>query len=179
MKKVILYIAQSIDGFIASPNGNIDWLNEDVEFSEQNDFGYSNFYDSVDTTLMGYNTYKEILGFDIPFPYLKTKNYVFSRNHTKKENLPVEFISSDIVRFVSDLKQNNGKDIWLIGGGEINKILLNNNLIDEIILTIKTVVLGNGISLFGSNNELNKFEVISSKTLDKSLIEIHLKRKNH
>jgi dihydrofolate reductase len=177
MRKIKLYVAQSIDGYIATLDGGVEWLNDSLNEDSNNDYGYSNFYNSIDTTLMGYNTYKEILGFDVPFPYPDKENYVFSRNHTKQEDLPVKFVSSDICDFVSELKKSKGKDIWLIGGGKINKVLLNNDLIDEIIITIKTVILGEGIPLFSSGTEFKKFEVIESKTLDNTFVQITMKKK--
>lgn len=178
MRKIILYIAQSIDGFIATTNSSVEWLTDsDNQNTEDNDYGYSDFYKSIDTTIMGYNTYKEILGFNIPFPYPDKKNYVFSKNHQKQEDLPVEFVSSEIIEFVSRLKQLKGKDIWLIGGSQINKVLLNNNLIDEIIITIKTVVLGDGIPMFSKGTEFRKFEIINSKVLDNNFVQITLKKK--
>lgn len=80
-----------------------------------NKHGYLDLYNSVDTTLMGFNTYKFIVDAGVPFPYPDKKNYVFSRNHTNIENNPVEFVSSDIVEFVSNLKNKEGADIWLVG----------------------------------------------------------------
>jgi len=178
MRKLKLYIAQTIDGFIATKDGSVDWLSDnDKQEVEENAYGYLDFYDSIDTTLMGYNTYKAILKFGIPFPYPTKKNYVFSRNHKKMEDNPVEFISNNITDFVSDLKESEGKDIWLIGGGKINKLLLNANLIDEIIITIKTVVLGQGIPLFAKGTEFKKFKVVKVDTFSDTLVQIIMERK--
>ncbi|MBI9053708.1 MAG: dihydrofolate reductase [Bacteroidales bacterium] len=178
MRKLKLYIAQSIDGFIATEKGSVEWLNDNEnEEIDENAYGYLDFYSSIDTTLMGYNTYKEIVNFGIPFPYPDKKNYVFSKNHEKKEDNPVEFIKSNIVEFVSNLKQLDEKDIWLIGGGEINKILLNKNLIDEIIITIKSVVLGKGIPLFANGTDFKKFKITKVEKFDDSFAQIIMERK--
>jgi len=178
MRKLKLYIAQTIDGFIATKDGSVEWLNDNEKQEvEENAYGYLDFYDSIDTTLMGYNTYKAILNFGIPFPYPTKKNYVFSRNHKKMEDNPVEFISNNITDFVSDLKESDGKDIWLIGGGEINKLLLNANLIDEFIITIKTVVLGQGIPLFAKDTELKNFKVVKVETFSDTLVQLIMERK--
>ena len=126
---------------------------------------------------MDYNTFKEIIGFSIPFPYPDKKNYVFSKNHRNEENLPAEFISTKVVEFVKSLKEANGKHIWLVGGGEINKTLLNNDLIDEIILTIKPVILGEGIPMFSSGTEFRKFQIIESTTLHNNFVQIKMRRK--
>jgi dihydrofolate reductase len=173
MKKVVLYIATSIDGYIATKEGNIDWL-PDPEQGENNNhsFGYEEFYDSIDTTLMGYATYKKIIGFGVPFPYFDKKNFIFSRNHQKKENLPVEFIRPDIISFVKKLKTGKGKHIWLIGGGQINGILLDNDLIDEMIVTVIPVVLGNGIPLFSSTTQIKRFKQVEVQTFGGSISQI-------
>lgn len=177
MRKLILYIAQSIDGFIAKTDGNLDWLTEDEKpDGDLNKYGYLDLLESVDTTLMGYNTYKEILNFDIPFPYPDKKNYVFSRSHVKNDNNPVEFVASNVAEFVRDLKNLSGKDIWLIGGGEINKLLLNANLIDEMIISVKPVVLGNGVPLFAQGSDQKKFRFRSSKMFDDGLVQLVMQK---
>jgi dihydrofolate reductase len=78
MRSLKLYIAISLDNHIARSNGSVDWL-ESVPNPEQHDYGYQTFYDSIDTTLMGFNTYQEILNFGVYFPYPDKSNYVFSR----------------------------------------------------------------------------------------------------
>jgi dihydrofolate reductase len=109
MRQVKLFIATSPDGFIADKNGGIDWL-----FTDQ-DYGYADFYASIDTTLTGYKTYEDILGFG-EFPYPGKTNYVFSRHPRQADNNPVRFISGEIAAFVQQLKQETGRDIWLVGG---------------------------------------------------------------
>ena len=153
MRKVKLYIAISLDGKIAKPDGNLDWLHN-VPNPDKTDHGYAAFLSAVDTTLMGNKTYKEVLGFGIEWPYGNLTNYVFTRNSDLKDDGRVKFISSDIVSFVAQLKEQEGKDIWLIGGGEINTILLNAGLIDEMLVFVMPVVIGKGISIFeGDVNE--------------------------
>lgn len=177
MRNVKLFIAVSIDGYIAKPDGNIDWL-EDPSRSEKNksDYGYEEFYTPIDSTLMGYKTYQEIIGFGIPFPYPDKQNFVFSKNHKKEGNYPVEFIHSNVVDFVDRLKKNEGKDIWLIGGGQINGILLNANLIDMMIVSIVPVVLGGGIPLFGSDTQMKRFTIHKVQEFGGSLIQTTYKR---
>jgi dihydrofolate reductase len=141
-RKVILYSAVSLDSFIAREDGNIDWL-PSVDNSEDDDQDYKDFYQQIDVTLMGRKTYEQVLGFPGEFPYSKTINYVFTRQKQQSNNL-VHFIHDHIEEFVNQLKNQSGKDIWLIGGGELNTHLLNAGLIDEIILTIIPIVLGKG-----------------------------------
>src|SRR5919108_3378985 len=137
MRKIKLYIASSLDSYIASEDGSIDWL-----FTDE-DYGYAKFYDSIDTILVGRKSYDQSLKFD-EYPYKGKKVYVFThRIEGKKSTRYVEYINVDITSFVKHILQSAGKkDIWLLGGGEIVSILLNADLVDEIILSIHPIILG-------------------------------------
>jgi len=145
MRKIILYIATSIDGFIARENGDIDWLPQSN--SQEEDYGYKKLLGSVDTLLIGRKTYDQILSFG-KWPYKGKKCYVFTNSNPKPDN-NVEFINNP-VSFIKELIKKDGKDIWLVGGSELNTLLINEGLIDEIILTITPVVLGQGIKIFNN-----------------------------
>lgn len=162
MRKIILYIAASTDGYIARPDGNIDWLHDKKYTIPDEDFGYTAFLQTIDTTLMGNTTYQQILGFDMPFPYPDLKNYVFSRS-AQQDTEHVSFIKDGVVDFVEKLKEQPGKDIWLIGGGQINSILLNAGLLDEIILTYIPIILGKGIPLFSEEAQEHKLRLIPAE----------------
>ncbi len=84
--------------------------------------GYNLFQKTIDTTLMGNNTYRMIRGFDVPFPYPDKTNYVFSRSKKNKDTEFVTFITGDIPNFIKQLKREKGQDIWLIGGGQIDVV---------------------------------------------------------
>jgi dihydrofolate reductase len=146
MRKVVLYIATSIDNFIARKDGSVDWLDKTPNPNNL-DYGYHSFYKSIDTILMGNATYREVLSFDIPFPYPDKTNYVFTRTPIA-DNSDVRYITGDISAFVKQLKEQQGTDIWLVGGGEINTLLMDHDLIDEIIITRIPTILGEGIPLF-------------------------------
>lgn len=178
MRNVILYIAASLDSYIARQDGNVDWLDYPDYQLPNEDYGYPDFYKSIDTTLMGNNTYKMILGFDVPFPYPEKTNYVFTRSTDKQDNGFVKFISGDIAEFVRQLKNGQGQDIWLIGGGQINTLLLNNDLIDKIILTLIPITIGQGIPLFDGKGKETKFTFETSKSYDSGLVQLTFKRKN-
>ena len=156
MRKIVLFVATSIDGFIAGKDGDTDWLYTD------GDFGYKKFYNSIDTTIMGYNTYYFIRHFE-EFPYPDKRNFVFSRKERMADENPVEFVFGDVVDFTRKLKEEEGRNIWLIGGSQINSLLLNAGLIDQVILSIHPIALGNGIKLF----------------TDESLAKFHFKLTNH
>jgi dihydrofolate reductase len=169
MRKVVLSIAISLDGYIAKPNGNVEWL-KSVPNPEKTDHGFGDFYKTIDTTIMGNNTYKEILGFGIPFPFPDKKNYVITRSPQPD----TEFISfvSDIIPIVKKLKEDNGKNIWLIGGGQINTILLNRNLIDELLIRIVPIVIGEGIPLFTQKAKQTIFELLKTETFSSGIVQM-------
>ena len=138
------------------------------------DYGYGAFSAGIDTTLMGNATYQQVLGFDCPFPYPNTTNYVFTRSVNSQDTEHVNFISGNIVEFVRELTQQEGKDIWLIGGGEINRLLLENDLIDKLILTLIPTMLGTGIPLFKNQAKETKFELVESKPYKTGLVKLTL-----
>ncbi|EJF11207.1 MULTISPECIES: dihydrofolate reductase family protein [Pontibacter] len=162
MRKIILYIAASTDGFIARPDGNIDWLHDKKYNIPDEDFGYTAFLQTIDTTLMGRKTYQQVMGFDMPFPYPDLKNYVFSRSE-QQDTEHVSFVKNAVVDFIEKLKEQPGKDIWLIGGGQLNATVLNAGLLDEIILTYIPIVLGKGIPLFSADTEEHKLKLIPTE----------------
>ncbi len=144
MRKLKLYIATTLDNKIARKDGAIDWL-PDPNAGE--DYGYQDFLATVDTLLMGYKTYEICVGFG-EWPYPDKKTYVFTRDHSKTAIPEAKVVNQDPVTFVQDLLNQNGKDIWLIGGGEIITLLHDAGLIDVYILALIPIILGNGIALF-------------------------------
>lgn len=149
-RKIILYIATSLDGFIADTKGDINWLSEN-NTDLVSDTSYEDFYQSVDTVIMGRTTYDQVTQTLSPddYPYADSKSYVItSRRGDNKEN--VTFTDQSVVELVKELKETNGKDIFIIGGASIVKPLVEENLIDEYQLAIIPTILGSGIPLFSS-----------------------------
>ncbi len=172
MRKLKLYIAASVDGFIAGPNGDMAWLDE---AGTAEDYGYGEFYDSIDTTLMGMETYRVVLTAD-EFPYPDKTNYVFTR--AEREDEPhVKFVNEDVAGFTSSLLEGPGRDVWLVGGGQINTIMLNEGLVDEIILTSFPIVLGTGIPPFGPNANTRGFQTVSCEAYDFGLVQWRMPRR--
>jgi dihydrofolate reductase len=174
MRQVILYIAASLDNFIARTDGRVEWLSSPEFLIPDEDYGYHDFYSTIDTTLMGNSTYRFILDQDVPFPYPDKTNYVFSRSTGNQDTEFVRFISNDPADFVRQLKQEAGSDIWLVGGGQINAILLNNDLIDKMILTIIPMTLGEGIPLFHGKYREVKFMLEMSKSFQSGIVQLTL-----
>ncbi len=170
MRKIVLYIASSLDGYIARKNGGVDWLDDFNDTGE--DYGYYKFYDSIDVTLMGNKTYKTSISLG-DFPYKDKKNYVFTKQNIIPQADYVEFINKNIEVFATDLKTQKGKDIWLIGGTQINELFFNNELIDELILSVMPVTLGNGIPLFTENVKQLKFRLNNEKSYENGVVQLH------
>lgn len=153
MGKIILYIASSLDGYIARENGDVDWLPINT------DSGYDNFYKSIDTVIMGKKTYDQILTFG-DYPYKGKKSYVFTRNDSLTKDENVEF-ASNVEEFLRNLVSSKG-NIWLVGGSELFSAFLEHKLVDEIILSIIPTVLGKGIPLFQNINQEANLKLIKT-----------------
>ena len=165
-RKIVLYIAMSLDGYIARSNGAVDWLSGQGEVLEI-DNGYEEFYSTIDTVVMGRITYEQVINELSPniWVYEGKKCYVFTEKEYE-DNEKVEFTSESIVEFVSDIKSELGKDIWLVGGGKLIHEFINKNLIDKYIITIIPTILGEGIPLFIKENSEIKLKLIENKSID-------------
>ena len=166
MRKFILFIASSLDGYIARENGEIDWL------PENGTSGYDEFYKTIDTVVMGKKTYNQVLTFGA-YPYQDKKSFVITRNNNQTKNKNTEFVS-DVDQFVKDIIFDSGKNIWLVGGAEIISSFVNHGFVDEIILSIIPVVLGKGIPLFKNIEKETKLELIKTINYD-NLVELQYK----
>ena len=170
MKELVLYIAQSLDGYIARKDESIDWLLEydDKSVTDR----YDKFLENIDTIIMGYSTYRQVieeLSVD-NWPY--TDLNVFVLTHRYLENpYGVTFIHGDIKDIMDESKRVAQKNIWLVGGSSIIEQCMKNNLIDRYIITVIPTLLGDGIQLFKNLEETKKLKQISSITL-KDCIEI-------
>lgn len=147
-RKVVLYIAMSLDGYIADENGGVDWLagHEKIEYDDK---GYQIFISQVDTVIMGYTTYYQIateLSKD-KWYYEGLKSYVLTHK-SESDKKDITFVHQPIQELISDLLKQDGKDIWICGGAAIVHQCLKENLIDEFQITIIPVILGQGIYMF-------------------------------
>lgn len=147
-RKLILYIAMSLDGYIAKKDDNIDFLSI-VETSNE-DFGYSDFLQNIDTVIWGRKTFDKVLSFGKGVPHKDKKVYVISATKKGKEEHAEYY--SNVVDLVKCLKQEEGKDIYCDGGADIVCQLLNHRLFDRIIVSVIPHILGDGIRLFKDRN---------------------------
>jgi dihydrofolate reductase len=170
-RKVIIYIASSINNKIAARDGSVAWL-ESIPHKEGEDYGYYKFYETIDTTIMGYATYAQLKSWDIPFPYPDKKNFVITRKKDPEADSNVEFIIKDHIQFVSEIKNSEGKDIWLIGGGQVNTLLLNAGLVDEIIVHVMPVILDGGLDMFAGIPGMKALALFESKAYDSGVVEL-------
>ena len=144
-RKIVLFIATSLDGYIATEDDSLEWL---FKVEGDGDNGYSDFYDTVDTVIMGRRTYDWLLEQELEsFPYEGKECYVFSRT-VSQDNENVKFFSGDVVDFTNQLKNKEGKNIWVMGGGDLIHSFINKKLVDELIITVSPVLIGKGIPLF-------------------------------
>lgn len=166
MRKIRLFIAASLDGYIARISGEVDWL-----FTDQ-DYGYTEFYNQVDTVLMGRKTYEQVRSFG-EYPYRGKQGFVFSQTRHGERDENVEFIGENLGEFVEKLRQSSGDDIWLVGGAEIIRYFIKHGFLDELILAIHPMFLGAGIPLILKDANLEtKLKFKEVKTYDSGLLQV-------
>ena len=166
----------SLDGKIARADGDVSWL-ENLPHPEGEDYGYAKFYGEIDTTIQGAATYREVLGFGVEFPYKDKTNYVITSDPIKTKDENVTFISSDLDVFMKDLLSKQGKDIWLIGGGKMNSLFLNNGWLDEMIIHVMPIVIGEGLPLFADGVKDQQMKLKGQKVYESGVIELNYKIK--
>ncbi|MCP3966470.1 MAG: dihydrofolate reductase [Lentisphaerae bacterium] len=165
-RKIVLYIAVSLDGFIADDKGRVDWLSgHDDTLSPDED--YQAFIKDVDTIIMGRNTYDQIVKDLAPdnWPYEGMDCYVVTSN-AGPEDANVSFVTTDVFALVDELKAKKGKKIWLLGGARLADALMKADLIDEYQIAIIPTILGRGLSLFKDNNPTLKLRLNSAKSMN-------------
>jgi len=166
MRKVILGVAVSLDGFIEGPNGEYDWC-----FMDQ-DYGLKDFFKRIDTIFVGRKTYEMSLGMEGgPAGFPKFKEYVFSTTLDKvKEGATL--IRKDIKTEVLRIKNEKGKDIWLFGGASLTTSLMNLKLVDELSLAVHPILLGSGKPLFNNIKGRIKLTLSDTKTYSTGLVSL-------
>ncbi len=168
-RKVILYIAMSIDGYIATEDDNVDFLS--VVDGTGEDYGYHEFMETVDTVIWGRKTYDTVQSFGVEFPHKDKKVYVLSKSRTGKEEY-IEY-HNDPLSLIQELKRKLGKNIYCDGGGEIVMELMKHSLIDEMIISIIPHLLGKGKRLFIDGRPEQKLKFVKSTPYKSGLTQVH------
>jgi dihydrofolate reductase len=170
-RKVIVHIAASADGYIAGPDGDLDWLTSRP--APKGFYGMNEFMRTVDAMIVGRKTYEMSLRLGAKFE-AKRPTIVFSR-HDPPANLPpgVEFVNEAIGPFVSRLRERPGKNIWLMGGGEIIASFLDEQAIDEFVVSVVPVFIGDGIPLIARRHRHTPLELMSTDRFDDGLVQLH------
>ena len=164
MRKIIYHIATSIDGFIAGKGGDVSGFLMEGEHADEFMASFANY----DAVIMGRGTYE--FGFQFGLKpgdpaYQGLKHYIVSNSLQFESNDDVMLISSGVTQFFRELKNEEGKNIWLCGGGQLAGYLLNNGLVDELILKVNPIILGDGIRLFEQLNHCVPFEFYDSNRM--------------
>jgi len=176
MKKIILYIAASLDQRIAEPDGGLEWLTG-VPNPQKTNGEYKDLLASVDTVLIGGRAYRELLNMDVIWPYQEQMTYVVSHHNWGDEN-KVRFITDNIVENISVLRNEPGKDILLVGGGELISMLLAADLIDEMWITYIPVILGKGIPLFPEQTKESKWELVENTVHKSDILTVKYRKRS-
>lgn len=173
MAKVSLYIAASLDGYIARRDGGIDWLS--LVERQGEDYGYNAFYTSMDAIVMGRKTYELGLSFG-EWPYPGKKSFVFTRRDLKSSRDGVAFVSGEPDRVLKNIQAHGFEKIWLVGGGELTGAFLQQGLIDEYIVSIIPTILGEDVPLFPPLGREEKLALINAATYASGLVQLHYRR---
>jgi len=171
MRKVVLGLGISLDGYIARPDGAVDFL-----FMPK-DYSMGPFFATIDTMIMGRKTYDAALkmgggGFGDP----KMKSYVFSHSQPPGERGDVTFVNESPRPFLEKLRKRPGKNIWLMGGGELARDFLKDDIVDELYIGVVPVLIGEGLPLFPSGFPQREFTLLENKTFSKGMIALKYAR---
>ena len=171
---MVVFIAASIDGFIAGKEESLDFLS--LVETPGEDYGYNNFIKTVDTVIIGRKTYDIVVGFGVPFPHAERKCYVISATRTGS-NEEVIFWNSSPAELIHQLQQEGGGDIFVDGGAQIIHALLQDNLIDRLTISFIPHLLGDGIPLFNGGRPELQMQLLESKSFQSGLVQVTYTKK--
>lgn len=174
-RKIIVYIATSADGYIARPDGSVEWLDRP---HSAGDYGMREFYGSIDTILWGRKTYEVALDFQaqgIPGAEFdpKVKNYVFSRNPPPSAPEAVEFVTEPLEAFAARLYAAPGKNVWMMGGASLIGSFLDAGAIDEFLIHMIPIFIGEGIPLIAPRHRSVPLHLESSQSYSDGVVRLH------
>lgn len=171
--EIIYYVATSLDGYIATPDGGVDWLNPFQ--NEEEDFGYASFYKSIDGLVFGRRTYEQVVDFGT-WPYLEKPSWVLSRRSIEIHHPEVTLTAMDPLQLREELESQGLRRVWLVGGATLVAAFRVADLIHEYIFTIMPVFLGDGIRLFLSGEVSQRLEHVGTQEFQQNVVQLHYRR---
>jgi dihydrofolate reductase len=170
-RKVIVHIAASADGYIARADGDLEWLTK--RRAPEGFYGMNAFMQTIDTKVLGRKTFEESVKLGAKFDNDQERTIVFS-HQAPPPGVPrsVEFVNEAIGKFVGALRMQPGKDIWLMGGGEIIAAFLDAKAIDEFVISVVPVFIGDGIPLIARRHRHVRLDLISNERFDDGLVQL-------
>lgn len=167
-RKLIVYIACSVDGYIAKPNDDLSFLS--IVEQEGEDYGYEQFVSGIDTVIMGRKTYDWVKQ-HVEVPHADKTLYVITRTPRAPKG-KTHFYADSLQELVQDLKNKPGKNIFCDGGAEIVNALLKYELVDELRISVIPILLGKGTRLFSGHFPEQNLKLISSQSFEKGLVQL-------
>lgn len=175
-RKVIVHIAASADGFIARPDGDLEWLTSRP--APAGFYGMNAFMRSIDTKILGRKTYDASLRLGAKFDS-KDRTIVFSRHEPSGKVPPgVEFVNGSISQIVRRLREQPGKHLWLMGGGDLIASFLDEQAIDEFVISVVPVFIGDGIPLIARRHRYVSLTLLSNERFEDGLVQLHYRVQN-
>lgn len=164
MRKAVLFIAMSLDGYIADKDGNVGWLGGQ-EMNQNDMVSYDEFIRDIGTVVMGWATYNQIAAELSPeeWMYKGLESYVLTHREIPSTD-EIKFVNVNVCELISDLKKTASKDIWICGGANTAGPLIAENLIDKYYISVIPVILGSGIRLFGTQCCEIKLRLLETKS---------------
>ncbi len=176
MRTVSLFIATSLDGYIAKPNDDLSFLK--LVEKEGEDYGYAEFTSTIDTIILGRKTYDWVVREIGSSHYDNGERNVYVITRTERPSVgKTRFYTGSLPELVRQLKSEQGKNIYCDGGAEIINELLKNDLIDELIISVIPVLVGSGTRLFKDGRPEQQLELLTIKSFDTGLTQLHYRRK--
>lgn len=176
MREITLFIAMSLDGYIADKNGGVSWLGGQGN-DEENIDTYAAFVKEIDTILMGWNTYRQVVTELSPTKWVYEDFTTYVITHKKcRSSERVRFTSEKPATLLKQLKTETGKGIWICGGANLIKQLVDEDLIDRYHISVIPTILGDGIRLFGSAQKEIKLKLCRTQTYNGITDLIYLRR---